>query len=193
MVKSLIISAPSGSGKSTIVKYILNKYPQFTFSISATTRSKRINETDGVDYHFLSISNFKDKIKNNEFLEFEEVYDNQFYGTLLKGCNDNWNNNKILLFDMDVIGACKLKQKLKDESISCFIDVPIEIIKDRLRNRNTETEQKLNVRVSKSKKMKLNIKDKFDIIISNIELDSTFKEVDKLIQKFCFTTNPKIK
>ena len=95
MVKSLIISAPSGSGKSTIVKYILNKYPQFTFSISATTRSKRINETEGVDYHFLSIKDFKDKIKNNEFLEFEEVYDNQFYGTLLKECNDNWNNNKI--------------------------------------------------------------------------------------------------
>ncbi len=133
MIKSLIFSAPSGSGKTTIVKHVLNKYPNVKFSVSATTRSQRANEVDGRDYHFISVDTFKEYIERDMFLEWEEVYPNQFYGTLWDDVHEIWNNGEMVAFDVDVAGGAHLVNILGDEALSFFIKVPLDILQQRLR------------------------------------------------------------
>jgi guanylate kinase len=177
MIKALIFSAPSGSGKTTIVKHILKNFPQVQFSISATTRSIRSGEKDGKDYHFLSVEDFKNKIEQNQFLEWEEVYPNQFYGTLKSDVQDIWDNNRIVIFDLDVQGGIRLKEIMKNKSLSFFVKVPVEELENRLRNRGTESEEKIKMRVDKAIH-EITFENQFDKVILNTDLEETLKLVE---------------
>jgi len=182
MVKSIIFSAPSGSGKTTIVKHILKTFPQIKFSISATTRNIRSGEEDGKDYYFLSTQWFKHMVELDEFVEWEEVYKDQYYGTLKSEVNRIWNDNGIVIYDMDVIGGVNLKKKFGDESMSFFIKVPtIEELENRLRDRGTETEEKIQTRISKAKK-EMEYETQFDKVIVNTDLETTLQDVEKIIK-----------
>ncbi len=174
--KVVIFTAPSGSGKSTIVQEIL-KDRFFGLSVSATTREARDYEIDGKHYHFLSVDDFKNKINNDEFVEYEEVYDDQFYGTLKSSLEDVWSKNKIVLFDVDVKGALALKKYFGDNALSVFIKVPsIDILKQRLHLRGTETDESLRKRIEKFEK-ELQYMNKFDYILVNDKLENTMKEI----------------
>jgi guanylate kinase len=181
MIKTIIISAPSGSGKSTIVKYLLSNNDNFQFSISATTRKLRGNEIDGKDYYFISNDEFQNKIKNNDFIEYQEVYPGHFYGTLFSEVERIWNNNKIVLFDTDVSGGINLKSKLDDDAISIFIKPPsIEELKKRLIARNTDTSEQIEMRIAKAtKEMEYSVF--FDHIVLNNNLEDTKKEIENLL------------
>ena len=145
--KLLIVSAPSGAGKTTIVKELLKVIPNLKFSVSATSRSKRNNETEGKDYYYLSVSEFKNKIKNDEFLEWEEVYKNQFYGTLKSEVERIWHDGNHVVFDVDVQGGLNIKKKHKKKSLSIFIMPPsLEILEYRLKSRQTESKKTLKAR-----------------------------------------------
>jgi guanylate kinase len=182
MIKSIIFSAPSGSGKTTIVKHILKIFPQIKFSISATTRAQRPGEEDGKDYYFLSTQWFKHMIDLDEFVEWEEVYKDQFYGTLKTEVQKIWNEGGIVIYDMDVIGGVNLKEKFGDESISFFVKVPsLEELEKRLTERKTETEEKVKMRVLKAKS-EMEYEFKFDKVIVNTNLDDTLKEVEEIIK-----------
>ena len=184
MIKSIIFSAPSASGKTTIVKHIIKKFPKIRFSISATTREIRPGEIDGRDYHFISPDKFKEMIINKEFIEYEEVYKDQFYGTLVSEVNKIWDDGGIVIYDMDVVGGLNLKNKFGDESLSFFVKVPtIEELGRRLKNRNTESEEKIKMRIDKAKSEIL-FENKFDKIIVNDELEKTLNEVEKIIGEF---------
>jgi guanylate kinase len=182
MVKSIIFSAPSGSGKTTIVKHILKTFPKIEFSISATTRSIRPGEVDGKDYHFISVDEFKKKIDNNDFIEFEEVYPGLFYGTLKSEVQKIWNKGGTVIYDMDVVGGVNLKKQFGDESISFFVKVPtIEELEERLRLRGTETEEKIQMRISKAQS-EMEYENQFDIILVNSNLDNTLKITEEIIK-----------
>jgi guanylate kinase len=183
MVKSIIFSAPSGSGKTTIVKHILKTFPQIKFSISATTRNIRPGEEDGKDYYFLSPQWFKHMIELDEFVEWEEVYKDQYYGTLKSEVKRIWDDGGIVIYDMDVIGGVNLKKKFGDESTSFFVKVPtIEELEKRLRDRGTETEDKIKMRISKAQK-EMEYETHFDKIIINTDLETTLNEVEEIIKK----------
>ena len=174
--KVVIFTAPSGSGKSTIVQEIL-KDRFFGLSISATTRDARNYEIDGKHYHFLSIDDFKYKIDNNEFVEYEEVYENQFYGTLKKQLEEIWAENKIVLFDVDVKGAITLKEYFGDNALSVFIKVPsMDVLIKRLHSRGTETDESLRKRVDKFES-ELQYMNRFDYILINDELNNTINNI----------------
>ena len=181
MVKSVIFSAPSGSGKTTIVKHILQHFPRIQFSISATTRQIRPGETDGKDYHFISVDEFKSKIDKGEFIEWQEVYPGLFYGTLKTEVQKIWNKGGIVIYDMDVVGGVNLKKKFGDESLSFFIKVPsIEELEQRLRSRGTESEEKIQMRVSKAQS-EMEYENQFDIILINRDLENTLKITEEII------------
>jgi len=182
MVKSIIFSAPSGSGKTTIVKYILQHFPNIQFSISATTRQIRSGETNGKDYHFISIEEFKSKIENDEFIEYEEVYPGLFYGTLKSEVQKIWNDGGIVIYDMDVVGGVNLKKQFGQESLSFFVKVPtIEELEERLRSRGTESEEKIQMRISKAKS-EMEYENQFDIILVNSNLENTLKITEEIIK-----------
>jgi guanylate kinase len=179
--KIIAISSPSGGGKTSIVKRILKDFPEIVFSVSATTRPKRKNEVDGLDYFFLSEEEFKKKISNDEFIEWERFYD-YYYGTLKSYVIDNIKNGVSVLFEIDVNGALSLK-KIYPDSILIFIDPPSfdELIK-RLKQRKTESEEDLQKRIDRAK-MELSLKDKFDHIFVNDELEKVYQNVKSLIKK----------
>lgn len=181
--KVLIISAPSGSGKTTITKFLISQDFNFVFSVSACTRKKRKNELDGVDYYFLNINEFKKKIKNGDFLEWEEVYENSFYGTLKKDIEDKLNSGKNVIFDIDIQGALSLKKFFKKDAFSIYIDAPYNIIKKRLRNRKTESDQDILKRLSKIKE-EGGYKNKFDAIINNMDLKQSKKEIKAIVTEY---------
>jgi guanylate kinase len=182
MVKSIIFSAPSGSGKTTIVKYILQHFPNIQFSISATTRQIRSGETNGKDYHFISVEEFKSKIENDEFIEYEEVYPGLFYGTLKSEVQKIWNDGGIVIYDMDVVGGVNLKKQFGQESLSFFVKVPtIEELEERLRSRGTESEEKIQMRISKAK-TEMEYENQFDIILVNSNLENTLKITEEIIK-----------
>jgi guanylate kinase len=194
MIKSLIFSAPSGSGKTTIVKHVLNKYPNVKFSVSATTRSQRANEVDGRDYHFISVDTFKEYIERDMFLEWEEVYPNQFYGTLWDDVHEIWNNGEMVAFDVDVAGGAHLVNILGDEALSFFIKVPLDILQQRLYDRGTETVESLKMRIDKAEH-EMEYEKYFDEVIINTHLDESLKLVEDkvhpvVVNNFCFP--PKI-
>jgi len=150
--KLIVFSAPSGSGKTTIVKHLLGlEHLNLEFSISATSREKRPTEVDAKDYYFLSASDFKNKIKNDDFLEWEEVYRDNFYGTLKTEVERIWAQGKTVIFDIDVSGGLRIKRKFPEETLAIFVKPPsVDELKIRLKKRQTETEDKINMRVAKA-------------------------------------------
>lgn len=179
--KIFVISSPSGGGKTTIVRRILSKFPEIVFSVSATTRPKRPDEIDGVHYFFLTEEQFLDKIKNDEFIEWERFYD-YYYGTLKTFVIDNIENGKSVLLEIDVKGALSVK-KIFPDAVLIFIDVPsFEELVDRLKKRKTESETDLQKRIDRAK-MELSYKDKFDYIFVNKDLEEVTSQIKSLINE----------
>lgn len=175
-----VFSAPSGSGKTTIVRNVLKCFPDFVFSISATTRKRRASEKNGVDYFFISEDEFKRKIDNGEFVEWEKFYD-YYYGTIKRLVDDNLANGLCTVFEVDVKGALNIK-KVYPNSVLIFIAPPsIEELRKRLVERNTETNEDLRKRIERAE-MELGFKDKFDYVVSNTDLEYAKKEVKKIIE-----------
>ena len=183
--KLIVIAAPSGSGKTTIVKNLISdKSLNLGFSVSATSREKRKNEIDGKDYYFLSKGEFKEKINLNEFVEWEEVYDNTFYGTLKSEINDLNNLGKNLIFDIDAIGGLSIKKEFPESTLTIFICPPsLEELENRLRKRGADSEEKIKIRLSKaSKEMSMSVL--YDYAIENHNLEETVAKVKILINNF---------
>lgn len=183
--KLIVFSAPSGSGKTTIVRHLLElKRLNLAFSVSATSRPPRGSETDGQDYYFLSLKEFKNKIKTNEFLEWEEVYRDNFYGTLKTEVDRIWAMGKHVIFDIDVVGGLRIKKKFPEETLAVFVKPPsVDELKIRLKKRKTESEDKINMRVAKAS-VELATAPQFDKIIKNHELDIALKEAEILVADF---------
>lgn len=180
--KSIVISAPSGAGKSTIVTALLQKYPQLAFSISACSRQPRGQEVNGVHYYFLSPENFKTKIDEGAFFEWEEVYDGMYYGTLHSELQRIWSNQQIVVFDVDVIGGLKIKQKLKEAAVSIFIQPPsIEVLEERLKNRNTDAPDKIKLRLAKAAE-EMSHAQEFDHVVINDDLQKAIAEIEVLLK-----------
>ena len=184
MKKLIVISAPSGAGKTSIVHYLLNNMPELSFSISACSREKRFNETNGEDYYFLSINEFKNKIKANAFLEWEEVYKNQFYGTLKSEIDRISKQSKICIFDVDVIGGLNIKKQYIKESLAIFIMPPsVDKLIERLKNRGSESEESLKIRIEKAEK-EIARHNEFDIVIVNDNFNIACQETKEVITNF---------
>lgn len=182
--KLIIVSAPSGAGKTTLVKYLLEEISTLEFSVSCATRNPRENEMDGKDYYFISTREFKEKIENQEFAEWEEVYKNNFYGTLKSEIERIWANGKQVIFDIDVVGGLNLKKLYPENSLAIFIMPPsVEELENRLRNRNTESEEKLQMRINKAEQ-ELLLASKFDRIIVNNDLEKSKMEIRELVENF---------
>jgi guanylate kinase len=185
MNKCIIFSAPSGSGKTSIVQQLLLRPElKLEFSISATTRPSRGQEVHGKDYYFLSIEDFKQKIAQNELVEWEEVYEGTFYGTLRSELERIWAKNNHVIFDVDVKGGLNLKNKFEKNALAVFIKPPsMVILEQRLRNRGSESEDKIKQRLAKAE-FELSFADKFDIQIVNNNLDESVKESRIAITRF---------
>ncbi|UBM58510.1 guanylate kinase [Marinilongibacter aquaticus] len=185
MGKAVIFCAPSGSGKTTIVKHLLEKHEDMGFSISACTRDRRgRNEVHGKDYYFLTIEEFRKKIEEDAFAEWEEVYPGGYYGTLKSEIERLWDAGKTVLFDVDVRGGLKLKQYFGDQALAIFVKVPSEEeLETRLRQRGTETEESLSKRLYKVK-FEMTFQDKFDVILLNDDLDESLGKAEKLCADF---------
>ena len=182
--KAIIFSAPSGAGKTTIVKSLLaNKLP-LSFSISACSRQKRENEINGKDYYFLSIEDFKQKINEQAFIEWEEVYEDNYYGTLKSEIERIWNDKKHVVFDVDVVGGLNLKKHFGNNALAIFIQPPsMDVLIERLRNRATESEASLNKRIDKAKH-EMTYSTSFDSIIINDQLEETIEVAEKKVKDF---------
>lgn len=184
MEKAIIISAPSGAGKTTLVKLLLQRRRDLEFSISACTRAKREGEVDGKDYYFLSDRDFQRKIREAEFIEWEEVYKGMFYGTLFSELERVWSNNKAVIFDIDVQGAIHLKEKLGKKALSIFIAPPsIEVLEERLRTRGTESEESLERRLAKSM-YEMQFQNRMDAVVVNDDLEAAFMDLNQRVEKF---------
>lgn len=183
--KLLIFSAPSGAGKTSIVKELLNRIPELGFSISATSRNTvRDGEVHGRDYYFLSPEEFKEKIENAEFVEWEEVYEGTFYGTLRSEIERLWDEGKHVIFDIDVQGGLNLKEQFGDRALSIFVQPPsIEILKERLKERGTEDDYSYKERTEKAEE-ELSFSHKFDKIVKNIDLNEAVEEAEILVKNF---------
>ena len=182
--KLIIFSAPSGSGKSTLVQYLLTQVPGFAFSISATSRAPRGAEKDGVDYYFLSLEEFQQRVAEEAFLEWEEVYRDNFYGTLKAEVERIWAHGKHVIFDIDVSGGLRIKRKFPDETLAVFVKPPsIDELKIRLKKRKTESEDKINMRIAKAS-AELATAPLFDVIIENHDLDKALIEAEQLVKNF---------
>lgn len=177
-----IFSAPSGSGKTSILKPILEKLKnRFGFSISATTRSPREGERDGVDYYFISAEKMREHIAKEDFLEWEEVYPGKYYGTYKSELERIWQQGKYVIFDIDVKGGVNIKNILKNQACSIFIMPPsMEELERRLRNRNTESEDTLKERLSRAE-MEISLSDNFDFVVCNDDLDKAIERVEEII------------
>ena len=183
MNKVIIFSAPSGSGKTTLVKYALEIFPELEFSISCTTRQPRGNEIHTIDYHFISPEEFRQKISEDAFVEYEEVYTDKYYGTLKSEVEKIWNNQKVVIFDVDVKGGISLKKYFKHQALSIFIEPPsIEELERRLINRNTDDAETIKTRVEKAEEEMSYAKD-FDVIVINENLDQAKGEIKNLIER----------
>jgi guanylate kinase len=182
--KVIILAAPSGAGKSTITQFLLHKYPKLAFSVSATTRAPRGNEQDGVAYHFLSLAKFEGLIYQNEFLEYEQVYEGVYYGTLVAELRRIWDLGKVPVLDIDVKGAIAVQKKLGDKSLSIFIMPPsIEVLKERLEKRNTETAESIETRINKAA-YEISFSKDFNAIVKNEVLATACEEAEKLLLNF---------
>lgn len=182
--KCIIFSAPSGAGKTTIVHAMLEKIKTLEFSVSACSRPPRKKEVHAEDYYFLSVDEFKKKIQNEEFLEWEEVYEQSFYGTLKSEIERIWSKNHHVIFDVDVIGGIHLKNYLKENALSIFVQPPsLKTLKKRLKNRKTEGEASIQSRVNKAEK-ELEYANQFDVVLLNDNLEETIKNAAEKITSF---------
>jgi len=183
--KALIFSAPSGSGKTTIVKHLLDTFPEISFSISACTRDRRgRNEDNGKDYYFMTPEEFKKKIDNNEFIEWEEVYPGNFYGTLKSEIDRIWAEGKHVIFDVDVKGGLSLKEYFGEKALAVFVKVPnLEVLKERLNDRGTESEGSLSQRLFKAR-FEMSFEEKFDVSLINEILEVSLAEAENLYLSF---------
>jgi guanylate kinase len=182
--KLILFCGPSGSGKTTIVHHLLENNTRFSFSVSATTRKKRSNEIHGRDYYFLSLEEFKSKIENDEFVEWEEVYESGYYGTLKSEITRISNLGKHVIFDVDVEGGLKIKKLFGSSLLSVFVMPPsIEDLKHRLKSRATETQSDLQRRLEKAEQ-ELKYCENFDRVIINKDLDQSLREAQEMVDKF---------
>jgi len=183
--KLFVFSAPSGSGKTTIVRHLLNKDRfNLEFSISATSRLPRGEEVDRKDYYFISTEEFKKKIKSDEFLEWEEVYRDNFYGTLKTEVERIWALGKHVIFDIDVVGGLRIKKKFPNQTLAVFVKPPsVDELKIRLKKRSTESEDKINMRVAKAS-VEMATAPQFDTIIKNYDLEVALQEAEGLVEDF---------
>lgn len=182
--KCVIFSAPSGAGKTTIVHYLLNEFPELAFSVSACSREPRTNEVDGKDYYFLGLEGFQNQINADAFVEWEEVYANNFYGTLKSELTRIWSEGKTVIFDVDVIGGLNIKKYFGDNALAVFVQPPnYEALEERLRYRSTETEEKIQMRLAKAKE-ELGHADQFDTILVNDDLTIACAAAKQLIEQF---------
>ncbi|RIV46269.1 guanylate kinase [Flagellimonas pelagia] len=189
--KLIIFSAPSGSGKTTIVQHLL-KQPELNlaFSVSATSRPRRGKEKHGVNYYFMSVSEFKRHIKNEDFLEWEEVYRDNFYGTLKSEVERLWAEGKNVIFDIDVVGGLRIKKKFPDKTLAVFVKPPsVDELKIRLKKRSTESDDKINMRIAKAS-VELATAPQFDKIIKNYDLDVALNEAHRLVAEYVGTKIP---
>jgi guanylate kinase len=179
--KLVILCGPSGSGKTTIAHHLLKQIPQLTFSISATTRPKRGKETDGEDYHFLTVEDFEKKIEEGAFVEYEEVYKDVFYGTLKSELERIWSEGKIPILDIDVVGALNIKNNYAPHGLTVFVHpITVENLKHRLHKRATETEESFSKRIHKAEE-ELNMAPNFEKIIYNDDLNQSLSEAEDYI------------
>ena len=182
--KLIIFTAPSGAGKTTIVRHLLKVYPDLAFSVSATSRERRPKEEEGKDYYFLSAEAFKKKIEEKAFIEWEEVYKNQFYGTLKAEVDRLLSEGKVVVFDIDVEGASNLKKIYKDQALAIFVKPPSEItLLQRLQHRNTESRESLKKRIQKAKR-ELTYQNNFDRILINDELEQALRDAELIVENF---------
>ncbi len=182
--KLIVFSAPSGSGKTTIVRHLLGLDLGLDFSISATSRASRGKEEDGKDYYFISAEQFENHIANDDFIEYEEVYTDNYYGTLKSEVERIWKLGKHVVFDIDVIGGLNIKKKFPEQTLAIFVQPPsIEEMERRLRDRNTDSEEKIQERVAKASK-ELNYAKNFDVILVNDNLENAKKEAEVMVKKF---------
>ena len=184
MNKLLIITAPSGAGKTSITKYLMEKFPVLTFSVSAATRQARGTEKNGVDYYFISGEDFKYKIQKNEFVEWEMVYEGKYYGTLKLELERIWQDGKIPVLDIDVKGAIHVQQQFNEGTLTLFIEPPtVNDLKIRLESRGTETEESLAARLNKAA-YELSFKEQFDRTVVNADLQTACNEAEKIVSEF---------
>ena len=183
--KLIVFSAPSGSGKTTIVRHLLGKEDlNLEFSISAASREPRGEEINGTDYYFISTEAFKKHIKAEDFLEWEEVYRDNFYGTLKTEVERIWAKGKNVIFDIDVAGGLRIKSKFPEKTLAVFVKPPsIDELKIRLKKRSTESEDKINMRIAKAS-VELATAPQFDVIIKNYDLDTAKEEAYQLVKNF---------
>ena len=181
--KMLIFTAPSGAGKTTIVRHLLRHFGELAFSVSATNRPIRPGEEDGVSYYFLSDEEFKQKIADGEFVEYEEVYPGRFYGTLKSEIDRCWKMGKVVVFDIEVKGATNIKNMYPEEALAVFVNPPSkEELFQRLRDRSTETPEQLEVRMERAA-MELEYVDKFDRVLLNDDLQTALAEAELLVKE----------
>lgn len=184
MNKVIIFSAPSGSGKTTLVRHCLKVFPELEFSISCTTRQPRGTEVHAADYHFISPKEFRQKIAEDAFVEYEEVYTDKYYGTLKSEVEKIWNQGKVVIFDVDVKGGISLKKYFGEQALSIFIEPPsIEELERRLTSRGTDDADTIKTRIEKAEE-ELTYAGEFDTIVINSDLDIAKKETESLIKKF---------
>ena len=184
MGKLIVISAPSGAGKTSIVHHLLEQMPALSFSVSACSREKRDNETEGEDYYFLGVEGFKNKIEEDAFLEWEQVYENQYYGTLKSEVESIWEAGKTVIFDVDVVGGLNIKNQYPENCLSIFIMPPsIEVLRERLAGRGSESEESLQKRITKAA-AEIARNQEFDKVVLNDDFQLACEEVKQLITKF---------
>lgn len=184
MQKLIIITAPSGAGKSTIAHYLLNKHPQLSFSISCATREPRGTEQDGVDYYFVSVESFEQKIKEDAFLEWEMVYTGKYYGTLKSELQRIWDMGKTPILDIDVKGAVHVQKMLRKQVLSIFIEPPsIEELRKRLVGRNTDSLENIEIRLNKAA-YEISFKGSFDLVVVNNNIDAACATTERAILSF---------
>lgn len=182
--KLLIFSAPSGAGKTTLVRYLMNELPDIEFSVSACSRTARTGEINGIDYYFLSADEFRTKIVENKFVEWEEVYEDHYYGTLLSEVNRIRKLGKHVVFDVDVKGGVNIKKQFGDDALAVFVKPPsVKALKERLVGRNTETSETLRKRLARAV-FELGFEDRFDVIIVNDDLELAKAEVLTVVKDF---------
>jgi guanylate kinase len=182
--KIIIITAPSGAGKTSITRYLINRFPQLEFSVSAATRPPRGKEKNGVDYYFMSVDEFQQKIEANAFVEWEMVYEGKYYGTLKTELERIWSHNKVPVLDIDVKGAIHVQRQFPVNSLSIFVQPPsIDELKKRLQSRGTESEESIATRVNKAS-YELSFSHSFDKVIINHQLDKACSETEEVVESF---------
>lgn len=183
--KVIIFSAPSGAGKSTIVGHCLEKYPQLAFSVSAASRAPRGSETDGVEYYFISADEFRRRIDEDLFVEWQQVYSGSYYGTLKSEVERIWNEGKVIIFDVDVKGGVNLKKYFGSKALSVFIQAPsVEVLRSRLVSRGTDSPEAIEMRVAKAAQEIEYARGKFDYTLVNDDLHKAFADIEGVLDEF---------